>query len=214
MIIVLIGPPGSGKGTQAAKLSAKYSLVNISTGDLFRALSSANTDTAKEVKSVMQSGALVNDELVARVLFEHISTNNFDNYILDGFPRTLLQAEYFNKFLLANNTKIDVVLNFDVEPDLLVERICSRISCAKCGEIYSAFNKPDHCAKCGSNEFVVRKDDNKETASVRMGHFNESTLPILDFYEKAGLLRDVDAAKSVDKVEEEIDLILRSLNLC
>lgn len=211
--IILIGPPGAGKGTQAKILEDAYHIVQISTGDMLRARMAKGDEFAAEIKAIMDSGAYMPDDIMVRMLGERINEPDCKNgFILDGFPRTVAQAEALDKMLAAESKKIDAVIELKVDEDALVERITGRFTCAKCGAGYhDKFGKPKVegvCDKCGSTEFKRRADDNEETLRTRLKVFNGQTGPILPYYASKGMLKQVDGMADVDHVAIAIKSIL------
>jgi adenylate kinase len=208
MRAVLLGPPGAGKGTQAVRLVEKYNVPQISTGDIFRKNIKEGTELGKKAQEYMNSGLLVPDELVVDLVKDRLMQEDCANgYLLDGFPRTIFQAEELDKFLAENGQKLDAVINFEVSHDTLIVRLTGRRICKKCGAGYHIVNIPPKvegiCDKCGG-ELEQRKDDTVETAENRIVVYNESTAPLIDYYSKTGALMNFDAEKDPDVVFEEI----------
>lgn len=206
MNIVLLGAPGAGKGTQAGKIAVKYSLQHISTGDIFRANIKGGTAIGKVAKSYIDAGKLVPDEVTCEIVKGKIEEVKI-NYMLDGFPRNLYQAEELDKF-----ADIDLCLNFDVDKNLLMDRICGRRMCV-CGESYhvSTLNGRTTCAKCGK-ELYRRDDDNPETVAARLETYEKQTAPLIEFYAKQGKLKTVNCgAMTPNEVFEAVERILDSL---
>lgn len=206
MNIVLLGAPGAGKGTQAGKIAVKYSLQHISTGDIFRANIKGGTEIGKVAKSYIDAGKLVPDEVTCEIVKGKIEEVK-SNYMLDGFPRNLYQAEELDKF-----ADIDLCLNFDVDKNLLMDRICGRRMCV-CGESYhvSTLNGRTTCAKCGK-ELYRRDDDNPETVASRLETYEKQTAPLIEFYAKQGKLKTVNCgAMTPNEVFEAVERILDSL---
>jgi adenylate kinase len=213
MNIILLGPPGAGKGTQAALLVAEHGMVQLSTGDILRAAVKAGTDVGKMADEIMKSGKFFPDELMAEVLGEHMDAIPADKgLIFDGYPRTARQAELLDELLSARGRTLHHVIELAVDEDALVERIVGRYTCAACGEGYhDRFKLPvadDICDKCGSSEFKRRPDDNEETVRTRMAEYRGKTAPILPIYEKRGLVSRVDGMAAIDDVTTAIDAIL------
>lgn len=208
MRAVLLGPPGAGKGTQAVKLVAKYGVPQISTGDIFRMNIKQGTELGKKAQEYMNAGQLVPDELVIDLVKDRLMQDDCANgYLLDGFPRTIYQAEQLDKFLESNGQKLDCVINFEVGHDTLMERLTGRRICKKCGASYHIVNIPPKvdgiCDKCGG-ELEQRKDDTVETAEKRIAVYEESTAPLIGYYTKTGALRNFNAEKDHDVVFKEI----------
>jgi len=215
MNIILLGPPGAGKGTQAKILEDKHGLRQLSTGDMLRAAVAQGTELGKRAKAVMDKGQLVSDEVVVGIIAERLSQPDVARgFILDGFPRNTAQAEALDRMLRSKNMKLDRVIEIKVRDEELIRRIAGRYSCAKCGASYhdplAPTRKPGVCDVCGSTEFKRRPDDNEETVRTRMAEYRAKTAPILPYYEKRGLVRRVDGMGSVDDVAAEIDAILDS----
>jgi len=211
--IILLGPPGAGKGTQAARLQEKYGMVQLSTGDMLRAAVKAETPIGLEAKGIMESGGLVSDAIVTKLIDENLDALDAgQGVIFDGYPRTLEQAVSLASLLSAHDRTLDHVIELVVDEDELVERIIGRFSCAKCGAGYHDRFKlpkvPGVCDVCGSIEFKRRPDDNEATVRNRMAEYRAKTAPILPYYEARGLVRKVDGMASVDAVAEQIDAIL------
>jgi adenylate kinase len=210
--IILLGPPGAGKGTQAARLQAARGMIQLSTGDMLREAVAAGTPVGLEAKAVMERGELVSDAIVSALIGERLDASADKGAIFDGFPRTRAQAEALDLLLGARGRKLDHVIELAVDEDALVKRIVGRFSCAKCGTGYHDTFRPTMvpgvCDVCGSTEFKRRKDDNEETVRTRMAEYRAKTEPILPHYEERGLVRRVNGMASVDEVAAQIDAIL------
>ena len=213
MNIILLGPPGAGKGTQASRLVRERGMVQLSTGDMLRAAVKAGTPTGLEAKAVMAAGDLVSDDIVNRLIDEELAQlGPTQGVIFDGYPRTRAQAEALGALLAKHGRKLDRVIELDVDEDALVERICGRFTCAKCAEGYHDKFKlprvPDVCDVCGSDQFKRRPDDNEQTVRNRMAEYRAKTAPILPFYDAQALVTRVDGMAPIAKVSSEIELIL------
>jgi adenylate kinase len=214
MNIVLLGPPGAGKGTQAARLQASRGMIQMSTGDMLREAVANDSPIGKQAKEVMAAGGLVSDAIVSALIGERLDSAGDHGAIFDGFPRTKAQAEALDLLLAERGRNLDQVIELDVDEDALVERIAGRFTCARCGASYhDRFNQPRQesvCDICGSTEFVRRPDDNEQTVRRRMAEYRAKTAPILPYYEERGLVRRVNGMQSVDEVARQIEAILDS----
>jgi adenylate kinase len=210
--IILLGPPGAGKGTQAARLQADRGMVQLSTGDMLRESVAAGTPVGLKAKAIMERGELVSDAIVSALIGERLDAAAEQGAIFDGFPRTRAQAEALDLLLTERGRRLDHVIELAVDEDELVKRIVGRFSCAKCGTGYHDTFRPTNvagvCDVCGSTEFKRRKDDNEETVRTRMAEYRAKTQPILPYYEARGLVRQVNGMASVEQVGAEIDAIL------
>ncbi|HSQ98352.1 MAG TPA: adenylate kinase [Sphingomicrobium sp.] len=212
MNIILLGPPGAGKGTQAARLQAERGMVQLSTGDMLREAVAAGTPVGLQAKAVMERGELVSDAIVSALIGERLDAAVDQGAIFDGFPRTRAQAEALDLLLADRGRDLDHVIELAVDEDELVKRIVGRFSCAKCGTGYHDEFRPTKvpgvCDVCGSREFKRRKDDNEETVRTRMAEYRAKTQPILPYYEAHGLVRRVNGMAPIDVVAAEIDAVL------
>jgi len=210
--IILLGPPGAGKGTQAARLQAERSMVQLSTGDMLREAVAAGTPIGLKAKAVMERGELVSDEIVSALIGERLDAAADRGAIFDGFPRTRAQAEALDVLLADRGRRLDHVIELAVDEDELVKRIVGRFTCAKCGagyhDVFRPTRTPGVCDVCGSAEFKRRPDDNEQTVRTRMAEYRAKTAPILPFYEARGLVARVNGMGPIDEVGAEIDAIL------
>ena len=217
MRIMLLGPPGAGKGTQAATIEKTRQIVQLSTGDMLRAAVAAGTDVGLQAKALMESGSLVPDELVTSIVSARIDEPDCANgYLLDGFPRTLGQAAALEEILAAKGQALDAVIEMKVDDDALVARIVGRYSCGNCGAGYhDEFKKPkveNVCDECGSSDFKRRADDNEETLRSRLMAYYKETSPLIGYYTCKGIIHSVDGMGSIDEVQAEIAAILDNLD--
>ncbi|MFA6021043.1 MAG: adenylate kinase [Rhodospirillales bacterium] len=214
--IVLIGPPGCGKGTQAKRIEEATGMVQLSTGDMLRAAVAAGSPIGLKAKAVMEAGQLVSDDLIIGMVADRIKQPDCaKGFILDGFPRSIPQAEALARMLAENQQPMNGAIEIRVPDQFIVERITGRYTCAKCGAGYhDKFQKPAKdgvCDKCGASEFSRRKDDNEETVRTRLGAYHDVTAPIVVFYEKGGILKVVDGTQAIDDVTKSIMGVLGSL---
>lgn len=213
MILVMFGPPGAGKGTQAQRIQKNLSLVQLSTGDMLRAAKEAGTPVGLKAKAAMETGQLVTDDIVVGIIAERISEDDCKNgFILDGFPRTVAQAEALDVMLTEKGLKLCHVVEMEVDDAVIVERVSGRFTCATCNEGYHDSFKPTKvegiCDECGGTEFIRRPDDNAETVASRLKAYHEQTAPLLPYYREKGLLRTVDGMTSIDEVGRQISEVL------
>ncbi|MEQ1724859.1 MAG: adenylate kinase [Sphingopyxis sp.] len=213
--IILLGPPGAGKGTQAARLEDAHGMVQLSTGDMLRAAVKAGTPIGLQAKAVMEAGELVSDAIVSGIIGDRLDELGAETpVIFDGYPRTAAQAEALDAILAARGRDLDHVIELDVDEDALVERITGRYTCATCGEGYhDRFKQPAHadvCDACGGTEFKRRPDDNAETVRTRMAEYRAKTAPILPIYEARGIVSRIDGMADIDDVAAAIEALLKA----
>jgi len=213
MNIILLGPPGAGKGTQAQRLQSDLGMVQLSTGDMLRAAVASGTELGKKAKGLMEKGELVPDDLIVGLIKDRIAQPDCaKGFILDGFPRTEAQAKALDKMLAETAMKLDQVVEMEVDEKALTERVVGRFTCAKCGTGYhDSFKRPKVegvCDVCGSKEFTRRKDDNAETMKTRMVTYRAQTEPLLPYYRARGVLKKVDGMAAMDEVYRQIRAVL------
>ncbi len=216
MNLILLGPPGAGKGTQANRLEEARGLVQLSTGDMLRAAVAADTAVGRKAKPIMEAGKLVPDVVLVALIAERISQPDVaGGFILDGFPRTTAQAEALDAMLAEKGLKLDSVIEMEVDDAALTERITGRFTCAKCGAGYNDRFKPTKvagvCDRCGGTEFNRRADDNAETVTARLRAYHDQTAPLLPYYRAKGVLRQVDGMADMDAVAEQIESVLEAV---
>ena len=214
MKIIMLGAPGAGKGTQAKMIADKFNIPHISTGDIFRANIKNGTELGKKAKEYMDKGQLVPDELTVEILLDRVANDDCKNgYVLDGFPRTIPQADVLDKELTKLGDKVDFAINVDVPDENIVRRMSGRRACLKCGATYHIEHIPPKkegiCDKCGS-ELVQRDDDKPETVQNRLSVYHEQTQPLIDYYDKKNILKSVDGTKDMQEVFSDIVNILNA----
>lgn len=212
MKIVMLGAPGAGKGTQAKKIAAKYNIPHISTGDIFRANIKNGTELGKKAKTYMDQGLLVPDELVVDLVVDRVNQEDCSSgYVLDGFPRTIPQAEALDKALADLGQKVDYAIDVEVPDENIVKRMGGRRACVSCGAtyhlVYAAPKSEGACDVCGK-ELILRDDDKPETVQKRLNVYHEQTKPLIDYYSKSGVLKEVDGTVEIDDVFQAITEIL------
>ncbi len=212
MNIILLGPPGAGKGTQARHLVEQRGMVQLSTGDMLREAKDSGSEMGKIVADVMERGALVTDEIVIGLIREKLETAKANGFIFDGFPRTLAQADALGNLLAAQGETLDKVIEMRVDDEALVARITARSTCAMCGEVYNDNTKPvpadGKCTNCGGTEFKRRADDNEDSLKTRLMEYYKQTSPLIGYYYAKDMLATVDGLGSIDAVRGEIAAVL------
>ena len=216
MRLILLGPPGAGKGTQAQRLVEKHGIPQLSTGDMLRAAVANETEVGLRAKAVMDAGKLVSDDIVNAIVSDRLDESDCQNgFILDGYPRTLIQADATEKMLSEKDMPLDCAIEIRVDDDILVERISGRYTCADCGTGYhDQFLQPKKdgvCDKCGGTEFKRRPDDKAETVRTRLQAYYKETSPLIGYYYAKGLLQPVDGMADIDAVTEQIETILANI---
>ncbi len=215
MNLILLGAPGAGKGTQAKRIEETFSIVQLSTGDMLRAEVKAGSPIGREADTIMKAGKLVPDEMIIGLIDSRLDRDDCrGGFILDGFPRTLPQAEALDAMLEKKGLKLDTVVSIDCDDEAMVERISGRFTCAKCGEGYHDQFKPtkvaDICDVCGGTEFTRRADDNAETVRKRLQAYHTQTTPIIAYYDRRGLVKRVDGMRGIDEVTGQVISALRA----
>ncbi len=212
MNIILLGPPGAGKGTQARILVNERNMIQLSTGDMLREAKSSGSEMGKKVAAIMDAGELVTDDIVIGLIEEKLAGDNAGGFIFDGFPRTLAQADALGELLAAHGQSLDAVVEMQVDDDALVERITARSTCGTCGEGYNDISKPipadGKCSVCGGVDFIRRADDNEESLRTRLMEYYKKTSPLIGYYYAKGNLRSVDGLGEIDEVAAEIKAVL------
>ncbi|MCA8867964.1 MAG: adenylate kinase [Rhodobacteraceae bacterium] len=212
MNIILLGPPGAGKGTQARRLVDERNMIQLSTGDMLRAARISGTTMGKKVAAIMDAGELVTDEIVIGLIEEQLAGDSGGGFIFDGFPRTLAQADALGELLAKTGKKLATVVEMAVDDDALVKRISGRFTCGKCGEVYHEETKRPAtegvCDQCGASDFRFRADDNEESLRVRLLEYYKKTSPLIGYYYAKGLLQTVDGLDSMDGVAAQINAAL------
>ncbi len=212
MNIILLGPPGAGKGTQARRLVEERGMIQLSTGDMLRAARSSGTEMGQKVAAIMDAGELVTDEIVIGLIEEQLDARPEGGFIFDGFPRTLGQADALGALLARHGMALTAVIEMQVDDDALVRRITARSTCAKCGEVYNDLTRPipadGVCTNCGGTEFTRRADDNEESLRTRLMEYYKKTSPLIGYYYAKGDLRQINGLGEIDTVAASINAIL------
>lgn len=212
MNIILLGPPGAGKGTQARHLVETRGMVQLSTGDMLREAKSSGTELGNRVADIMAKGELVTDEIVIGLILEKLESDGSNSFIFDGFPRTLNQADALGELLKSANSPLDAVIELEVDDDALVERITARSTCGDCGEVYNDISKPipadGKCTSCGGTEFKRRADDNEESLRTRLMEYYKKTSPLIGYYYAKGLLTKVNGLGDIEDIQSSISDVL------
>lgn len=208
MIFIFFGPPGSGKGTQAQYLVENFGFIHISTGELLRKEIEEKSDLGNKVKTLIESGLYVPDEIVTEIISKILSKSTSANFIFDGYPRTINQALAFDKLLSVKKLKVDLVINFEIDTEQLIERISGRFSCASCGAVYhDVYKKPyieGTCDKCQGKEFVRRKDDNPEVLKKRVEVYMNEIEAVREFYHNKNLVKNINASQAAESIQMEV----------
>jgi adenylate kinase len=212
MNIILLGPPGAGKGTQARQLVEERGMVQLSTGDMLREARTSGTEMGRKVAAIMDAGELVTDEIVIGLIEEKLQGDHHGGFIFDGFPRTLKQADALGALLDRHGMKLDAVIEMQVNDSALVQRITARSTCASCGEVYNDLTKPipadGKCTVCGGTQFTRRADDNEDSLKTRLMEYYKKTSPLIGYYYAKGNLRTVDGLAEIGVVSKAIDRVL------
>ncbi len=211
--LILLGPPGAGKGTQAKRVQEEYGIIQLSTGDMLRAEVASGSDLGRQVKEIMESGGLVPDEILIGMISSCIDQDDCKNgFILDGFPRTVPQAEALDFMLREKDLVIDHVIEMSVDDEAMVKRITGRFTCTECGAgFHDEFQKPEKegvCDYCGGTEFTRRTDDNAETVQARLIAYHEQTAPIISYYREKGVMESVDGMAPINEVTDQLNALL------
>ena len=215
MNLVIFGPPGAGKGTQSTKLVKEFNLFQLSTGDLLRDEVSKKTDFGNKIEEIMKSGGLVSDEIINNLIENRISNSQYKNRIIfDGFPRNLEQAKSLDNLLKKNNQQMSLALNLKVDNQILVKRVTGRVTCSICNKTFNTFfHPPKKCEikNCDQKNFITRSDDNYETIAKRLKTYDEKTFPVLDYYVKKGIMKNIDGMQEINAISDQLFTLIRAL---
>ena len=215
MNLVIFGPPGAGKGTQSTKLVKEFNLFQLSTGDLLRDEVSKKTDFGNKIEEIMKSGGLVSDEIINNLIENRISNSQYKNRIIfDGFPRNLEQAKSLDNLLKKNNQQMSLALNLKVDNQILVKRVTGRVTCSICNKTFNTFfNPPKKCEikNCDQKNLITRSDDNYETIAKRLKTYDEKTFPVLDYYVKKGIMKNIDGMQEINAISDQLFTLIRAL---
>ena len=215
MNLVIFGPPGAGKGTQSAKLVKEFNLFQLSTGDLLRDEVSKKTSFGNKIEEIMKSGGLVSDEIINNLIENKISNPEYKNRIIfDGFPRNIEQAKYLDILLKKNNQQMSLAINLKVDNQILVKRITGRVTCSACNKTFNTFfDPPKNCElkECGQRKLITRSDDNEETIVKRLKTYDEKTFPVLDYYLKKGIMKNIDGMQEINAISDQLFTIIAAV---
>ncbi len=215
MNLVIFGPPGAGKGTQSTKLVKEFNLFQLSTGDLLRDEVSKKTDFGNKIEEIMKSGGLVSDEIINNLIENRISNSQYKNRIIfDGFPRNLEQAKSLDNLLKKNNQQMSLALNLKVDNQILIKRVTGRVTCSICNKTFNTFfNPPKKCEikNCDQKNLITRSDDNYETIAKRLKTYDEKTFPVLDYYVKKGIMKNIDGMQEINAISDQLFTLIRAL---
>ena len=215
MNLVIFGPPGAGKGTQSSKLVKEFNLFQLSTGDLLRDEVSKKTNFGNKIEEIMKSGGLVSDEIINNLIENKISNPLYKNRIIfDGFPRNLEQAKSLDNLLKKNNQQMSLALNLKVDNQILVKRVTGRVTCSICNKTFNIFfNPPKKCKikNCDQKNLITRSDDNQETIAKRLKTYDEKTFPVLDYYVKKGIMKNIDGMQEINAISDQLFTLIRAI---
>jgi adenylate kinase len=215
MNLVIFGPPGAGKGTQSSKLVKEFNLFQLSTGDLLRDEVSKKTNFGNKIEEIMKSGGLVSDEIINNLIENKISNPLYKNRIIfDGFPRNLEQAKSLDNLLKKNNQQMSLALNLKVDNQILVKRVTGRVTCSICNKTFNIFfNPPKKCEikSCDQKNLITRSDDNQETIAKRLKTYDEKTFPVLDYYVKKGIMKNIDGMQEINAISDQLFTLIRAV---